>query len=43
MRPALVCGWVRNPSRSSAAMSERTVAEDTLTPGASTTCCDPTG
>ena len=24
-------------------MSERTVAEDTLTPGASTTCWDPTG
>src|SRR5271165_4805742 len=24
-------------------MSERTVADDTLTPGASTTCCDPTG
>ncbi len=24
-------------------MSDRTVAEDTLTPGASTTCWDPTG
>ncbi len=24
-------------------MSERTVAEDTLTPGASTTCWEPTG
>ena len=24
-------------------MSERTVAEETLTPGASTTCWDPTG
>src|ERR1700676_34216 len=43
MRPALVWGWARNPSRSRAAMSERTVAEDTLTPGASTTCWEPTG
>src|ERR1700729_3151113 len=43
MRPALVWGWARYPSRSSVAMSERTVAEDTLTPGASTTCWDPTG
>jgi len=32
-----------DPSRSRAAISERTVAEDTLTPGASTTCWDPTG
>src|SRR5271167_3397939 len=43
MRPALVWGCSRYPSRSRAAMSERTVADETLTPGASTTCWDPTG
>ena len=43
IRPALVWGWARKPSRSSEAMSERTVADDTLTPAASTTCWDPTG
>ena len=32
MRPALVCGWVRNPSSSSAAISLRIVALETPRP-----------
>ena len=43
MRPALVWGWTRYPSRSSATISERTVAEDTCTPGALATWEEPTG
>jgi len=43
MRPALVWGWTRNPSRSSATISERTVAEDTCTPGEFATWEEPTG
>ena len=34
MRPALVCGCTRYPSRSRATISDRTVAEETCTPGA---------
>ena len=34
MRPALVWGCTRYPSRSSATISERTVADETCTPGA---------
>src|SRR5271163_1866446 len=43
MRPALVWGCTRYPSRSSATISERTVAEDTCTPGELATCEEPTG
>src|ERR1700677_3066916 len=43
MRPALVWGWTRYPSRSSATISERTVAEDTWTPGELATWEEPTG
>src|ERR1700685_3406651 len=43
MRPALVWGWTRYPSRSSATISERTVAEDTCTPGELATWEEPTG
>src|SRR5215207_8977277 len=43
MRPADVCGWTRYPSCSSTAISLRTVAEDTLTPGAAAMWVEPTG
>jgi len=43
MRPALVWGWTRYPSCSSAAISERTVADDTETPAALATWPEPTG
>src|SRR5581483_9575221 len=43
MRPALVWGWTRDRSRSRATISERTVAEETCTPGAVATCEEPTG
>src|SRR3954470_13238186 len=43
MRPADVCGWARKPSCSRYAMSLRTVADETRTPGASETCVEPTG
>ena len=43
MRPALVWGWTRYPSRSRATISERTVAEETCTPGALATWEEPTG
>ena len=41
MRPAEVCGWRRNPSRSKADISLLTVAEETPTP--TDTCEEPTG
>src|ERR1700722_12069746 len=43
MRPALVWGCTRYPSRSRATISERTVAEETCTPGALATWDEPTG
>src|SRR5580704_14276399 len=43
MRPALVWGCTRYPSRSNATISDRTVAEETCTPGALATCEEPTG
>src|SRR5579863_405228 len=43
MRPALVCGCTRNPSRSRAAISLRTVAEETSTPGVPVMWPEPTG
>src|ERR1700689_5567104 len=43
MRPALVWGWTRYPSRSRATISERTVAEETCDPGALATWEEPTG
>src|SRR5579863_7990341 len=43
MRPALVWGCTRYPSRSSATISDRTVAEETWTPGALATWDEPTG
>src|ERR1700684_3894635 len=43
MRPALVWGWTRYPSRSRATISERTVAEETCTLGALATWDEPTG
>src|SRR5580700_1314000 len=43
MRPALVWGCTRYPSRSRATISERTVAEETSTPGALATWEEPTG
>ena len=43
MRPADVCGWMRYPSCSSIAISLRTVADETRTPGESAMCVDPTG
>src|SRR5438093_3939015 len=43
MRPALVWGWTRYPSRSRAAMSLRTVAGEAPTLPSRTTWLDPTG
>src|ERR1700722_13202849 len=43
MRPALVWGCTRYPSRSRATISDRTVAEETCTPGALATWDEPTG
>ena len=43
MRPALVWGCARYPSRSSAAISLRTVAEETSTPGVPVMWAEPTG
>src|SRR5579884_1982014 len=43
MRPALVWGWMRYPSRSRAAISLRTVAEETSTPGLPVMWDEPTG
>jgi hypothetical protein len=42
-RPADVCGWMRKPSCSSTAISLRTVAELTCTPGALAMWVEPTG
>src|SRR3954466_13722176 len=43
MRPAEVCGWTRYPSCSRTAISLRTVAEETRTPGAWAMWVEPTG
>jgi hypothetical protein len=43
MRPALVWGWVMNPSSSSTAMSLRTVALETPSMCRSTRDLEPTG